>query len=56
MGSVYLIKVNVVNENNSIQLIPGLVGTVEIKTGTRSIMSYFLETITESFKNSLKEK
>ncbi len=56
MGSVYLIKVNVVNENNSIQLIPGLVGTVEIKTGTRSIMSYFLEPITESFKNSLKEK
>lgn len=56
MGSVYLIKVNVLNENDSIQLIPGLAGIVEIKTGTRSIMSYFLEPITESFKNSLKEK
>ena len=56
MGSVYLIKINVLNENDGIQLIPGLAGIVEIKTGTRSIMSYFLEPITESFKNSLKEK
>ena len=56
MGSVYLIKINVINDNNSIQLIPGLEGIVEIKTGTRSIMPYFLEPITESFKSSLKEK
>ena len=44
------------NDNPDIQIIPGLTGKVEIKTGTRSIMEYFLEPLIEGFGNSLKER
>ena len=39
-----------------INVISGLTGSVEIKTGTRSVMSYFLEPITQGLGNSMKER
>lgn len=56
LGSVYLVKTNIQNDNPNIQIMPGLTGKVEIKTGTRSIMEYFLEPLIEGFGNSLKER
>ncbi len=56
LGSVYLVKTDMQNDNPDIQIIPGLTGKVEIKTGTRSIMEYFLEPLIEGFGNSLKER
>ena len=39
-----------------IKIFTGLSGVVEIKTGKRTIMEYFLEPITKGFGESLKEK
>lgn len=56
MGSVYVVKAVLQNNNPNIQVLAGLTGTVEIKTGTRSVLSYFLEPITAGLQDSLKEK
>lgn len=56
MGSVYLVKTDIQNNNQDIQITAGLTGAVEIKTGTRSVMEYFLEPVIDSFGNSMKEK
>ena len=56
MGSVYLVKVQLTDVPEDINVISGLTGSVEIKTGTRSVMSYFLEPITQGLGNSMKEK
>ena len=56
LGSVYMIKINPDNNNDTIDMISGLTGIVEIKTGMRSIMDYFLEPIIKGFDESLKEK
>ena len=56
MGSVYLVKTDIQNNNPDIQITAGLTGSVEIKTGTRSVMEYFLEPIIDGFGNSMKEK
>lgn len=56
MGSVYLVKIELTEWNESINIISGLSGSIEIKTGERSIMQYFLDPITKGFRESLKEK
>lgn len=56
MGSVYLVKVQLTDVPEDINVISGLTGSLEIKTGTRSVMSYFLEPITQGLGNSMKEK
>ena len=56
MGSVYLVKIKLTDWNDSINIMSGLSGSIEIKTGERSIMKYFLDPITKGFGESLKEK
>ena len=55
MGSVYLVKIKL-TDDNGIDIRPGLSGTVEIKTGQRTVMDYFLSPIMKGFGDSLKEK
>lgn len=56
MGSVYLVKIEVTGVPDSISVISGLSGSVEIKTDKRTVMEYFLEPIIKGFGESLKEK
>ncbi len=56
LGNVYLVKIGLNNQNEDIKIFTGLSGVVEIKTGKRTIMEYFLEPITKGFGESLKEK
>lgn len=56
LGNVYVVKLNIVNGNKNIKIIPGLSGNVELKIKKRSIMNYFLEPIKRGVGNSLKEK
>jgi adhesin transport system membrane fusion protein len=57
----YRIKVTIdeksLNENkNKIDLLPGMTGTVDIKTRDRSVMSFILKPITKTLSQSLKER
>ena len=56
MGSVYLVKLEVDNSNDRIDIMSGLTGAVEVKVGKQSIMRYFLDPIVKGFGDSLKEK
>lgn len=56
MGNVYLVKLDIVDKNEDINIISGLSGTVEIKTGQRTVMEYFMEPIMKGFGDSMKEK
>lgn len=56
VGSVYLVKLDMHNTNEDIKIFTGLSGTVEIKTGKRTVMEYFLDPITKGFGDSMKEK
>ncbi len=56
MGSVYLVKIKPENVSDSIDMISGLSGSIEIKTDKRTIMRYFLDPIIKGFDESLKEK
>lgn len=56
LGYAYLVKIIAKDKNEAINIISGLTGSVEIKIGTRTIMSYFLEPIIKGFGDSLKEK
>lgn len=56
LGSVYLVKLDIENSNEAINIFSGLSGTVEIKIGKRTIMDYFMEPIIKGFGDSLKEK
>ena len=56
MGSVYLVKIEMTDENEKIDIISGLTGAVEIKTDKRTVMEYFLDPIIKGFGESLKEK
>ncbi|MBR6995282.1 MAG: HlyD family efflux transporter periplasmic adaptor subunit, partial [Ruminococcus sp.] len=55
-GSVYLVKLDVDDSNENIDIMSGLTGAVEVKVGKRSIMRYFLDPIVKGFGDSLKEK
>lgn len=56
LGSVYLVKIDITDIPKGINLTSGLSGNVEIKTGKRTVMSYFLDPIIKGFGESLKEK
>ena len=56
MGSVYLVKIEVTDANEEIDIISGLSGSVEVKTDQRTLMEYFLDPIIKGFGESLKEK
>lgn len=56
LGSVYIVKLEIDNSNENINIISGLSGAVEIKTDKRTVMDYFLEPIVKGFGESLKEK
>jgi len=56
LGSVYLVKLDVEDNNPDIRVMSGLTGSVEVKIGTRSVMRYFLDPIMKGFGESLKEK
>ena len=56
LGSVYLVKIQITDKHEDIEIISGLSGSVEIKTDKRTVMDYFLEPIMKGFGNSLKEK
>ena len=56
MGSVYLVKIEITDKHDDIDIISGLSGSVEIKTDKRTVMDYFLEPIKKGFWESLKEK
>lgn len=56
MGSVYLVKINITEIPDGIDIISGLSGNIEIKIGKRSVMDCFLDPIKKGFGESLKEK
>ena len=56
MGSVYLVKIELGEHNQDIKIISGLSGTIEIKTGMRTVMEYFMEPIVQGFGESMREK
>lgn len=56
VGSVYLVKIEITDKHDDIDIISGLSGSVEIKTDKRTVMDYFLEPIKKGFGESLKEK
>lgn len=56
LGSVYIVKLELDTSNKNIDIISGLSGVIEIKTGKRTVMDYFLDPIVKGFGDSLKEK
>lgn len=56
VGSVYLVKIEITDKHDDIDIISGLSGSVEIKTDKRTVMDYFIEPIKKGFGESLKEK
>lgn len=56
LGSVYLVKLEITDVSDSINIVSGLSGSVEIKTDKRTVMEYFLDPIIKGFGESLKEK
>lgn len=56
LGSIYVVKVQITDKNENVNIVSGLTGTVEIKTGNRTVMDYFLEPIVKGFGESLKER
>lgn len=56
LGSVYIVKLELDDSNENINIISGLSGAVEIKTDRRTVMDYFLEPIVRGVGESLKEK
>lgn len=56
LGSVYLVKLEIVDVPDGINIVSGLSGSVEIKTDKRTVMEYFLDPIMKGFGESLKEK
>lgn len=56
LQNVYLVRLEVVELPENVTAIAGLQGIIEMKTGKRSILQYFLEPITKGFGESLKER
>lgn len=56
LGSVYLVKLEITDIPDSINIVSGLAGSVEIKTDKRTVMEYFLDPIIKGVGESLKEK
>lgn len=56
LGNVYLVRLEIVELPENITVISGLQGSIEMKTGKRSILQYFLEPITKGLGESMKEQ
>ncbi|MDL2259113.1 HlyD family type I secretion periplasmic adaptor subunit [Eubacteriales bacterium OttesenSCG-928-K08] len=61
LGSVYLVHVQVdepvvTSLGNEVVILPGMTGSIEVKTGVRKIVEYFLEPITDALDGSLKQE
>lgn len=56
MGNVYVVRLELDDINENVDIISGLSGVIEIKTDKRTVMDYFLEPIIKGFGESLKEK
>lgn len=56
LGSVYLVKLEIADVPEGIDVVSGLSGSVEIKTDKRTVIEYFLDPIMKGFGESLKEK
>lgn len=56
LGKVYEVTAEIENDNKDIDIVSGLSGSMEIKIGERTVLSYFLEPVLNGFNNSLKEK
>lgn len=56
LGSVYLVKLEITDVPEGIDIVSGLSGSVEIKTDKHTVMEYFLDPIMKGFGESLKEK
>ena len=56
LGSVYLVKLDITDVPEEINIVSGLSGSVEIKKDKRTVMDYFLDPIIKGFGESLKEK
>lgn len=56
LGSVYLVKLEITDVPEDIDVVSGLSGSVEIKTDKRTVMEYFLDPIMKGFGKSFKEK
>ncbi|GHV48433.1 multidrug resistance efflux pump/hemolysin secretion protein [Clostridia bacterium] len=56
-GNVYVVDIDIDESalNSDIDLVSGLSGNVEIITGKRTVLQYFLEPITNGLNESLKE-
>lgn len=56
----YRAKINIekseFNKNKTIDIKPGMTGSVDIKTGERTVMSYLLKPLTKTLTNSLGER
>lgn len=55
-GNAYLIRINIADKSEAIELMSGMTGSVEVKVGKRTVLSYFMEPIMKGFDESLKEK
>lgn len=56
LENVYQVTAEIANENKEIEIFAGLSGSMEIKTGEKTILSYFLEPVLNGFNDMLKEK
>jgi len=61
LGLVYATRVKLANdtirvENKSVRLTPGMAVTVEVKTGTRRVIEYFLSPLMQYGQESLRER
>ncbi len=56
LGNVYQVIVQPINNNANIDIISGMSGTVEIKTGERSILSYFIDPLANGIDSAFKEQ
>ena len=56
LGYLFSVSLELDDGNENIHIISGLSGVVEIKTGKRTLIDYFLDPIVKGFGDSLKEK
>ena len=61
LGLIYLTRVKLARdtlqvENKLVRLTPGMAVTVEVKTGTRRVIEYFLSPLIQAGKESLRER
>ena len=61
LGLIYSTRVNLARdtirvENKTVRLTPGMAVTVEVKTGTRRVIEYFLSPLMEVTSESLRER